>query len=121
MQTTTEIPHGRWNQFFARFNRDHETQMVAVEIMGSEIGAQIEGRSLLLGGISAGDTNADSLVLMFDSVDGEHVTHMVEQPTHIWVQHAPDNTEEALEIESADGTKTLVRFSSPIDRPSSIV
>ena len=47
---------------------------------------------------------------MFDSVNGEHLTHMVNKPTHVWVQRAPDNTDEALEIESADGTRTLVRF-----------
>ena len=115
MQTTTEIPQERWNQFLARFNREHETQLVAVEIMGDEIGAQIEGRSLLLGGISPGDDKTDSLVMMFDSVDGEHVTHMVRKPTHIWLQRAPDDTDEALAIESADGTKTLVRFTSSID------
>jgi Family of unknown function (DUF5335) len=110
MQTTIEIPHEQWNQFFARFTRDHEMQMVAVEVLGREIGAQIEGRSLLLGGISTGDDSGDSLVMMFDSVDGEHLTHMVNKPAHVWVQRAPDNTEEALEIEASDGTKTLVRF-----------
>jgi hypothetical protein len=35
---------------------------------------------------------------------------MVNKPTHIWVQRAPDKTDEALEIEAADGTLTLVRF-----------
>ena len=50
------------------------------------------------------------------------MTHMVKKPTHIWLQRAPDDTDEALEIESADGTKTLVRFTSSKDeRSSSIV
>src|SRR6185503_19681055 len=110
MQTTQEIPREGWNRFFARFNHDHEMQMVTVEIFGAEIGAQVEGRSLLLGGISAGDDNADSLVLMFDAVDGEHLTHMVNDPTHLWIQRTPDNTDEALEVESANGTRTLVRL-----------
>ena len=107
---TTEIPREGWGKFFTRFNHDHETQLVAVEVLGRDIGAQVEGRSLLLGGISAGDHHSDSLVMMFDSIDGEHVTHMVNKPTHIWLQRAADNTDETLEIESADGTKTLVRF-----------
>jgi hypothetical protein len=110
MQTTQEIPREGWNRFFARFNNDHETEMVTVEIFGGEIGAQVEGRSLLLGGISAGDDNANSLVLMFDALDGERVTHMVNDPTHLWIQRTPDNRDEALEVESADGTRTLVRF-----------
>jgi hypothetical protein len=47
---------------------------------------------------------------MLDSVNGEHLTHMVNKPTRVWVQQSAGNTDEALEIESADGTRTLVRF-----------
>jgi Family of unknown function (DUF5335) len=110
VQHTTEIPREGWDKFFNRFSQDHETQFVAVEVMGPDIGAQTEGRSLLLNGISPADPDKNSLALMFDSLDGEHLTHMVRNPTHVWVQRASDNTEEALEIESADGTRTLVRF-----------
>jgi hypothetical protein len=110
VQDTTEIPREAWDRFFTRFSLDHETQFVAVEVMGRDIGAQIEGHSLLLSGISPADDNNESLALSFDTVNGEHLTHMVNNPTHVWVQRAPDRTDEALEIESADGTRTLVRF-----------
>jgi hypothetical protein len=116
--TTTEIPREGWNRFFARFSQDHELQLVAVEVLGGEIGAQVEGRSLLLGGISAGDDTASSLVMMFDSIDGERLTHMVNAPTHVWLQRGRDNTDEALEVESSDGTKTLVKFQSEQSRPA---
>jgi hypothetical protein len=112
MQNTTEIPRDAWNRFFSRFSEDHETQFVAVEVMGTDIGAQVEGRSLLLSGISPSDDNVDAIAVSLDSVEGEHLTHMVNKPTHVWVQRAVDNTDEALEIESADGTRTLVRFPS---------
>ena len=112
MHDTTEIPRDAWTRFFTRFSQDHETQFVAVEVMGRDIGAQVEGQSLLLSGISPADDNNESLALSFDSVNGEHLTHMVNKPTHVWVQRAPDRTDEALEIESADGTRTLVRFPS---------
>lgn len=110
MHDTTEIPRESWNNFFARFSQDHETQFVAVEVLGPDIGAQVEGRTLLLSGISPGDPAGESVALMFDSVNGEHLTHMVNKPTHVRLQKAPDTTDQALEIESADGTKTLVRF-----------
>jgi hypothetical protein len=113
VQDTKEIPREGWDRFFARFSNDHETQFVAVEVMGSDIGAQVEGRSLLLSGISRADEDSQSLALMFDSVNGEHLTHMVDRPTRVWVQRAPDNTDEALEIESADGSRTLLRFGPP--------
>lgn len=110
MQGTREIPRDAWDQFFSRFSNDHETQFVAVEVMGKDIGAQVEGQTLLLSGISKAAHDGESLALMFDSVNGEHLTHMVNRPTHVWIQQAADNTDESLEIESADGTKTLVRF-----------
>jgi hypothetical protein len=110
VQDTREIPRDAWDQFFTRFSNDHETQFVAVEVMGKDIGAQVEGRTLLLSGISKADHDAESLALMFDSVTGEHLTHMVTRPTHVWIQRAADNTDESLEIEAADGTRTLVRF-----------
>jgi hypothetical protein len=113
VQDTREIPREGWDTFFARFSDDHETQFVAVEVMGSEIGAQVEGRSLLLSGISRADEDSQSLALMFDSVNGEHVTHMVNKPTRVWVQRSSRNTDQALEIESADGTRTLVRLGLP--------
>jgi hypothetical protein len=110
MPGTIEIPREGWDNFFTRFTEDHETQLVAVEVMGGDVGAQVEGQSLLLGSISPAESNDGSLALTFDSVDGKHLTHMVTKPTHVWIQRAPNDTDEALEIESADGTKTLVRF-----------
>jgi hypothetical protein len=107
---TIEIPRDSWHNFFSRFSIEHETQFVAVEVMGGDIGAQIEGRSLLLSGISEGDQHGESLALTFDALDGEHLTHMVHKPTHVRVQRTADKTDEALEIQSADGTTTLVRF-----------
>ena len=113
MQDTKEIPRENWDKFFSRFSDEHETQFVAVEVMGRDIGAQIESRQLLLSGISRADQDGESLALMFDSVNGEHLTHMISKPTRVWVQRALDNTDEALEIESADGTRTLVRLGPP--------
>jgi hypothetical protein len=99
VQDTTEIPRAAWNTFFSRFSNDHETQLVAVEIIGRGIGAQVEGQSLLLGGISPSDPHGESLALSFDSVNGEHLTHLVNKPTHVWIQRAADDTDAALEVE----------------------
>lgn len=110
---TREIPRTEWNDFFSRFSDQHDDEAIEVEMIGSEIGAQIEGRGLRLRGISpARNVRESDLALELDSVDGKHLTHMIPRPTHVWLLQAPDKTDEALEIESADGTKTLVRFST---------
>ena len=111
MQETVEIPAHNWSGFFEDFSRRHETDMVSLEVLDSEIGAQLEGRALLFGGISIADDRGKELALMFDSVDGEHLTHIVARPIHVWLQSTPARGDQTLEIESADGGKTLVRFS----------
>jgi len=111
---TREIPLPEWKDFFSRFSDQHEDEPVAVEVFGSEIGAQIEGSELHLRGISPTRNELGSdLAMMLDSVDGTHLTHMIARPVHVRLQQAPDMTDAALEIESADGTKTLVRFGVP--------
>ena len=110
---TREIPRSEWTDFFSRFSDQHDDEPVEIEKIGSEIGAQIEGRELRLRGISPEQNVRDSdLALELDSVDGKHLTHRIPKPTHVWLLQAADKTDEALEIESADGTKTLVRFST---------
>ncbi len=40
----------------------------------------------------------------------EHVTHSISNPTHVWLQETEQGAHEALEIQTASGTTTLVRF-----------
>jgi Family of unknown function (DUF5335) len=109
---TREIPRSEWKEFFSRFSDQHDDEAVEIEMIGSEIGAQIEGRELHLRGIApARNAQESDLALELDSVDGKHLTHMIPKPTHVWLQQRADRTDEALGIESADGTKTLMRFS----------
>jgi uncharacterized protein DUF5335 len=108
---TREIPQSEWKDFFSCFSDQHDDEPVAVEVMGSDIGSQIEGRDLHLRGISPARTvNERDLALMLGGRDGMRVTHMISTPVHVWLQQTEDKTDEALEIESADGTKTLVRL-----------
>ena len=43
MRETGAIPRTGWHEFSSAFNRDHETDMVVLEVMRSDIGAQVEG------------------------------------------------------------------------------
>ena len=53
---TKEIPRNEWQGFFDMFSRQHEGWLATLEILGSEIGAQVEERGLTLEGIvSEGD------------------------------------------------------------------
>ena len=110
MDDTREIPRTEWRRFFAGFSDQHDDDLVAVQVIGSDIGAQLEGNELHLRGISqAGKEDESDLALLLESVDGRHLTHMIPRPVHVWLQQ-PQHAGDALEVESADGTKTLVRL-----------
>jgi hypothetical protein len=111
MAKTREIAKSEWQNFFSGFSDQHDDEPVEVQVIGSELGAQIEGQELHLRGISrAGKDEESDLALLLESVDGRHLTHMIEKPVHVWLQQTPDSTDKTLEIESADGTKTLVNL-----------
>jgi hypothetical protein len=111
MAETREIAKSEWRDFFSGFSDDHDDEPVILEVIGSDIGDQIEGQELHLRGISrAGKDEESDLAVLLESVDGRHLTHMIPKPVHVWLQRAQDSLDEVLEIESADGTKTLVRL-----------
>lgn len=49
----------------------------------------------------------------------DHVTHIVNKPTRIWPEQTFEGANAALEIESTDEVKTLLRFRSAL--PADIV
>jgi hypothetical protein len=118
--TTQEIPRKDWPEFSQAFSQRHDNWLVTLEVMGSEIGAQVEGRGLRLRGLSA-DTSQEgsNFALMLETANGDHLTHVVAAPTHVWLEQAPDGADVALEIQSADGTNTLVTFRSAV-RPETV-
>ena len=50
---TQEIPRDEWREFFDGFSRRHEGWLVTVEVLGSDIGAQVEAYELPLVGVTA--------------------------------------------------------------------
>lgn len=44
----------------------------------------------------------------------DHVTHAVIEPIRVWLEQTSEGAAAALEIESADEVKTLLRFRSPM-------
>lgn len=110
---TREIPRDEWVEFFDGFSRQHEGWLITVEVLGSELGAQVEARELRLEGISAdlkGDENAISI--MVGETPDDHVTHTITQPTHVRLEQTREGANEAIQIESGDGVTTLLRFRS---------
>ena len=112
---TQEISREAWPEFFHGFSSAHEGWLATIEVFGSEFGAQVEVLELPFEGITADLRSADkgSISLMVGKSPDEHMTHTITSPTHVRLDQTEEGANEALQIESAGETTTLVRFRSP--------
>jgi Family of unknown function (DUF5335) len=118
---TQEIPRDGWSTFLNTFSRQHEGWLATLEVFADELGAQEAARELPLEGISSESTN-DGLATITINLGrnaDDHLTHEVNAPTHLWLQQTQELGNAALEIESAEGTKTLLRFRTSL--PSEMI
>jgi hypothetical protein len=113
---TQEIPRDEWTTFLDTFSRQHEGWLATLEILGTDIGAQQEARDLPLEGISIGSSDGapKTITISLGKVPEDHIAHTITEPTRVWLEQTSEGANAALEIESADDVKTLLRFRSPL-------
>jgi hypothetical protein len=105
-----QVPRAEWFNFFRGFSERHADSPATVRILSPRFGCQVEARDLPLEGIVAGRLGRGRISIHMGREPERHVEHEVEDPIQVWVELADDSVEEALDIESEDGTKTLVIF-----------
>jgi len=110
MADTREIPTESWIDFFDGFSRRHEGWLVDVHVLG-ELGAQVEAEKLPLQGISADHDNKDISIATVRG--GKIFEHFIVHPVHVRVEEE-NGAENAVEIESSQGDRTLVTFRSAV-------
>ena len=113
---TQEIPRTEWNNFFDGCSRQHEGWLATLEVFAPDVGAQEEAHDLPLEGISiaSADENPNSISINLGRTPEDHVTHTINAPEHVWVEQTSRGANAALEIESQNNTKTLLRFRSAV-------
>lgn len=112
--TTKEIPREEWTTFLDDFSRRHEGWLVTMEVMGTDIGAQIEGNGLPLDGISADLKDRECFIsVALGGTPDRHITHTIGQPTALRLEatQTESGVSEALQIEAPGSPTTLLRFS----------
>lgn len=113
---TREIPRGEWVAFLDSFSRQHDGWLVTVEVLGLEIGAQVESREQPLRGITADlkDDGEDMISIFVGGKPDDHITHIIHAVTHIRLKETEQGAHEALHFEPKRGAATLLRFRSPM-------
>jgi Family of unknown function (DUF5335) len=113
---TGEVERGQWAAFFDEFSKRNRSRATRLETF-SDLGAQEEERNLPLNGISVEETGTDAprIEIMLGGErpkDERHLTHTIARAVHVIPKTDSNGRDEALEIEDADGVKTLLRFES---------
>lgn len=113
---TKEIRKSEWPEFFDSFSRQHSGWLVTLEILGSDVGAQVEEHDLAFEGIvdEWDEVQGNQIVLMMGAKPDDHITHAISRPTEVSLEQTDEGADAALAIKSADGITALVRFRSPM-------
>lgn len=110
-----QVPRAEWFRFFQGFSKRHEDWLVTVRVVGPDLGSQPESSGLPLEGIVADPAGRGPISIHLGRLREQHVEHEVPDPKQVWVELSDDGAEKALDIESRDGTKTILQFrSSPL-------
>ncbi len=107
-----QVPRTEWYRFFREFSRRHEDWLVTVRILSPVYGSQVESSDLPLEGIVADHAGHGPIEIHVGRSPQHHVEHEVCDPRQVWVELSSDGAEEAIDIESEDGTKTVIQFRS---------
>jgi Family of unknown function (DUF5335) len=109
---TQAIPRDEWTGFFDRLSRKHEGWEVTLEVLGPDIGDQVEERQMFLSGVTAemADGN-EKIAIMMGGRPSDHVTHVITAPTQVDLQKTDLGIDATLQIKSADGTTSLLHLS----------
>ncbi|HYJ86082.1 MAG TPA: DUF5335 family protein [Pyrinomonadaceae bacterium] len=115
MKTNT-IPTNEWPKFFDALSRQHQGQVITLEIFGADIGAQVQERELAFEGIvdEWDEAQGNRIVIMMGAKPDDHITHSIGRPTEVSLEQTDEGADAALAIKSADGTTALLRFCSPL-------
>jgi hypothetical protein len=111
---TQEIDKDQWSAFLAEFTRENRGAHTRLEVLGPDVGYQVETENRPFDGISADIKDAECAVwITFGSKVEDHMTHGIQNVTAIRVRRPVGELGAAVEVVAQDGTTTLLELSRP--------
>ncbi len=110
-----EINHSEWSRFLDEFSRQHEGWLAELKVQRPDVGDKIEAENLPFHGITydvKGSSRNNVSIFLGEGMLRDE-THNIANPTHIRFEQSEEGTAQALEVESEDGAKAIVRFQTP--------
>ena len=114
-----------WQKYLNDFSRRNSGRTARVEVLSENLGVQGDVEKLPLQAITLDKRSslASSLEIMLGrrgAADMRHLTHTVPRVRRIVAKFGPDAREDALEIESEDGARTLLVFETLPELPENL-
>jgi hypothetical protein len=110
-----EITRQEWAEFCERFSRQHRGGRVTLESVASSGETRVVAHELPLQGITLDKASGQAEIVVTVGKDsGEQLTHAIAAPDHLLFWETEAGAHEGLDIESADGQVTRIRFRVPI-------
>lgn len=109
---TKQIPKSEWPAFLNSFSSRHQGWLMNLEVLGTDIGAQVEGMGLVLEGLTDewDDVKGNTIMIMAGTRPENHLTHLISRPMEISVEKTETGEDVALSIKGEDGIRTLLVF-----------
>jgi HSP20 family molecular chaperone IbpA len=110
---TQQIPKDHWSEFANDVSRLYQGWDATIEVLGPEFGAQPEAQALPFQGLSfesKGGSAAGDILIEVGDVEPAYEAHRVDHPSALRMVASIPGVEADIEIESEDGTTTVVRL-----------
>lgn len=112
---TTVIHEEIWKEFFDELSRAKLDWETTVQVLSDETGAQVLSAGLPLVGLTLDEKAGERKIeIIVGSGTENHQTHNIYNPKFVAFEDIEGKSESTLDIEDADATKTLVKFTQPL-------
>jgi hypothetical protein len=110
---THTIVQPEWRKTFDSLSRIYIGSTATLEVLTPDLGAQMEIEEEPLTGLTY---DKSGIELSFVTKGGHHLTHLVSHPKRVQFEEGEDGILSAVEIESDDDPKLVLRLHPPDPR-----
>ena len=111
---TLDIPKEKWAQFFSDLSKRRFGWTTKIEVMNESIGDQVLSENLPLNGITSEQTGDETTIEIAVGANTTHQSHTIVNPGKVAFFGDNERAGGFVEIEEANGTKTLVHIIEPM-------
>lgn len=111
---TIKIERDQWELFLAEFTRRNRGAHAWLDVLGEGVGYQLETEDRQFDGVAADvKDNERTVWISFASTTEDHIAHGIPEVIAIYWRDVAGRSGEALQIESQNGTKSILELSYP--------